>query len=599
MLDFPLVPPWWISGVKFQKLMKNFNHPKNIIGYDTETYKGTIMTQQMVHTSYGRAERNTKIEWVTEENVLENFLNYLEQFDGFNVCYCFNAKFDLTILMRQYIDKFLLDEFTIKHKTAKGRTWEIRVCCSRNWHAFFIRDNKFLYFLDIQNFFSGSLNKVATAFQCNSKKLPKPDDLGEKLFYQNDKSFVAYAIEDAILCLEIGEKLLLMHEEFDIPVATSSANFAEKVFRRKFFTVGQRIQFPQNFPCMRLAELTYHGGKNGYYMESPVYANSCYEYDFNSAYPYSMCSLPSFVAGSYVKTAHFTSKHVGVYEAIGIIKPCKYGILYNTSFDYFRFTENVKVRSFCTGFELQEAIESGEFKLESAKGYIWKPDTLDNPLKDYNEYFWEKKNSTSKKDIKYIFYKLLLNSLYGKWIQRNPVERASYQHTNGQLNLLPRQEKAGGLYHPFIASLITGHTRARLHNAEHYYNAIESSTDSVKSQNFDRKSAKVKIMGSMELQDIHCDTCDTDHTKFKGLFARNRLNLLMCPKEHILKCALHGFWGKPNVLLDMYKKKEYVYQVERMPLIREGIKQIGKGLFQMNNEERSINVSWDDVKILR
>jgi hypothetical protein len=38
--------------------------------------------------------------------------------------------------------------------------------------------------------------------------------------------------------------------------------------------------------------------------------------------------------------------------------------------------------------------------------------------------------------------------------------------------------------------------------------------------------------------------------------------------------------------------------VERMPLIREGIKQVGKNLFQMHSEERSINVSWDNLQVV-
>ena len=48
-----------------------------------------------------------------------------------------------------------------------------------------------------------------------------------------------------------------------------------------------------------------------------------------------------------------------------------------------------------------------------------------------------------------------------------------------------------------------------------------------------------------------------------------------------------------------YKNQEYTYEVERMPLIREGIKQAGKRLFEMGIEERSLqNISWDKCKII-
>lgn len=599
MLEFPIVPKWWMTGAKHVKLKKPYRPPDYIIGYDTETFKGEIMTQQFCATEYGKKQRKEKIEWVNEDNVLDNFLEFLvNSTSGFVTCYCFNAKFDLSILLRIYIDKFLQDDFVVRHEDKKGRVWEIRVCCSKNWYAFFIRNNHFVYFLDIQNFFSGSLDKVAKAFQCETQKFTRPENLGEIPFYQNDKVFIEYALADSRLCLEIAEKLLEMHEQFDIPVATSSANFAEKVFRRDYIPNGARFQFPSDFPCLRLSELCYHGGKNGYYLDTPAYIHNCYEYDFNSAYPFAMHSLPSFLSGKYEKVNTFKSKYVGVYHVIGNIKPCKFGILYNSRFNYYRFNETVKVQSFCTSFELEEAIKSKEFTIESVKGYIWKPDTGENPLKEYNRYFWERKNSTPKKDIRYIFYKLLLNSLYGKWIQRNPIRESKLVHSNGQINLFRRQDTAGGLYHPFIASLITGHTRARLHTAEHYFNAIESSTDSVKSCKLDTKSSSRHLneMGVMQLQKQDCKECNKSYQKFNGLFVRNRLNLLMCQKEHIVKCALHGFWGKPEVLLQMFKDKEYVYQVDRMPLIREGIKQIGKNLFQMNNEERSIkDFSWDDL----
>lgn len=600
LLNFPDIPVWWTKGVKFMKLQKPYEHPNFIVGYDTETCSGDIMTQQFYWSEYGKKQRNDLIEWVKGETVLNKFLKVMENFYGHVVCYCFNAKFDMAILLREYIGEFLNDDFTIRHTTDKNKTWQIDVRCSKNWYATFKRGNTLIYFLDIQNFFSGSLAKVAETFQCEAGKLEKPEGLGEVYFYQNDKQFVEYALMDARLCLEIGEKLLDMHEEFDIPLATSSANFAEKVFRRNFIKDGIKLQFPSDFPCLRLSELSYHGGKNGYYIDDPSYIHNCYEYDFNSAYPYAMYNLPTFVEGEYKRVEKFSQDYVGVYQVTGTISPCKFGILYNNDFNYYRFSEKVKVQCFASSFEIQEAINSKEFKMDSAKGYVWKPSkTTENPIKEYSRYFWEKKNATDKKDIRYIFYKLLLNSLYGKWIQRNPKTVAKYKFSKGKISVQNRHEIAGGLYHPFIASLITGSTRARLHQAEHHFNAIESSTDSVKSRIYDSKSDSVHEMGVMELQKHYCSDCAKPFKKVNGLFVRNRLNLLMCPKEHILKCALHGFWGKPKELLRMYHAREYIYQVDRMPLLREGLQQIGKNLFQMHEEERSINVSWDNLQVVR
>jgi hypothetical protein len=100
----------------------------------------------------------------------------------------------------------------------------------------------------------------------------------------------------------------------------------------------------------------------------------------------------------------------------------------------------------------------------------------------------------------------------------------------------------------------------------------------------------------MQLEHLKCKECGTKIKKADGLFVRNRLNLIMDKAGHILKCALHGFWGKKDELKAMWKEKRNEYTVQRMPLIREGLKHQQKNLFQMYEETRRINVDWDELK---
>lgn len=598
MINFPYVPAWWRKGSKFTRMHKGFVPPDYISGYDTETFAGQIMTQQFSKTRYGKGERFDKIDWVNNHNVLDRFLSYYENLSGHIVNYCFNASFDMAILLREYIDRFLEDDFMVRHESPSGTVWELSVFCSKNWYAYFKCSNVFITFLDIRSYFTGSLDTVANTFGLKTKKLDRPEELGQKRFEKTDKKFVEYALTDARLCLEIGEIIIKMHEEFDIPLSTSSANFAEKVFRRQFIPKGHSIKFPP-FSAQRLAEITYHGGKNGYYLDNPSLIHKCYEYDFNAAYGYAMYTIPSFLDGEYRRVDKYKSDKCGVYQVIGTLQPCKYGIFYDARFNYFRFPSKHRIKAFVTSYELEEALQTKEFKIDEISGWIWIPSTTENPLKEYSSYFWEKKNSTPKYDVRYIFYKLLLNSLYGKWIQRNPARKPKYTYYRGAFSLHAKQDVSGGLYNPFVATLITGYTRARLHHAEHYFSALESSTDSVKSRKYDAHAATVKQFGVMQLERLKCKKCETEPKTFTGLFVRNRLNLLMCSAGHVMKCALHGFWGKPEQLKQMFERREYLYTVERMPLIREGIKQVGKDLFMMQCEERSINISWDSLKEIR
>jgi hypothetical protein len=587
MLDFPKVPKWWEKGIKFMRLEKGFSRPDWIVGYDTETFKGSAMTQQFYDGKDG------KLFWSNDANILSQFLSYCERkYYGYVIVYCFNAKFDLSLLLRKYIDRFMSDQFAVNESG-----WEINVFCSKNWYASFQKGSIFIRFLDIANYFYGSLDTVSKSFSLDIKKMERPDGLGSVRYSKSDKKFYDYAMMDAILCQEMGERIIDMHSEFDIPISSSSANFAEKVFRRMFIKEGMKIQFP-SWEAKRLAEIAYHGGKNGYYLDGPRLVHNVYEYDFNAAYGFAMYSLPSFVSGNWRKVKKFHDGKAGVYQIEGEIESCKYGILYDSRFNYFTFPQRQIVRSFCTSYEIEEALRSKELQIKSARGWIWEPDTEENPLKEYSKYFWEKKNTTPKGDVRYLFYKLCLNSLYGKWIQRNPGDSKLVLRA-GQLELFKGRDVSGGLYNPFIAALITGFTRARLHRAEHLFSAIESSTDSVKSQIYRPEHDKGKGFGVMQLENLHCVKCGKIK-KLDGLFVRNRLNLLMDKKGHILKCALHGFWGKKEELKKIWLHRNgenpNEYQVERMPLIREGLTQQGKTLFTMISETRMLNIDWSQYE---
>ncbi len=583
MLDFPKIPIWW--GNKFVWLKKGYSKPDTILGFDTETNRGEVLCQQFVTLD------EKKIIWCNTDTVLDKFLEYLERFGGYTIIYCFNAKFDLALLLRKFIDRFLADDFEVRYNG-----WVIKVFCSKNWYAFFQKEGYFVRFIDISNYFFGSLDTVSQSFGLSVKKLERPEQLGYKQFTHKDKYFVDYALMDAELCYEMGVQIVKMHAYFDIPISTSSANFAEKVFRRRFLKEGQVIQFPP-FSPRRYAEIVYHGGKNGYYLDSPSLVHNCYEYDFNAAYGYAMYSLPSFLQGNYRRVTTFNEKHVGIYHVKGVIKPCKYGILYDNRFNYFRVDSPVSINAMITSFELQEALDSNEFQINQIEGWVWVPSTEDNPLKKFAAYFWEQKNKMHKGDVRYLFYKLCLNSLYGKWIQRNPgySGMAAKMKPDGGLEFKHYKDVSGGLYHPFIASLITGMTRARLHQYEHKLNAIESSTDSVKSRDFEPTLQKV-YFGRMQLEQFECKECQKQYKNFNGLFVRNRLNLLMCKKGHILKSALHGFWGRPPILKELWERRGTEYTVERMPLIREGLKQSGKNLFETMSETRSLNIDWSTYK---
>ena len=137
-----------------------------------------------------------------------------------------------------------------------------------------------------------------------------------------------------------------------------------------------------------------------------------------------------------------------------------------------------------------------------------------------------------------------------------------------------------------IATLITGFTRVYLHRLEHKYQAIHSSTDSIKC-NVNRLEKNLpKGLGTYKLE------CVGD-----CLILRNKLYLHYNDKGEIKKFALHGFSGKKEQLLELVTNKKNTYKVNRMLKVREAYKQQLKPLMMTEQDKiLDVDLSVIDVK---
>ncbi|HEY0089659.1 MAG TPA: DNA polymerase, partial [Candidatus Lokiarchaeia archaeon] len=249
----------------------------------------------------------------------------------------------------------------------------------------------------------------------------------------------------------------------------------------------------------------------------------------------------------------------------GIKKKCKYPAFFANHFkEIIGKFENVWV----TCYELEQALKYKEVKIEKIYGYIMYPKTKEkSSLQEYVKTFIELKNNTSKEDTNYEFYKRLLNALYGKFIQMREEKL-----DDGSSKWI-----TGLMFQPFIASLITGFVRAYIHDLEHRFKSIHTSTDSIKTLNSIPKKYLSKKLGGLSLE-----------VKGKCLLIRNRLYLHYDENGELKKYALHGFKGKPEGLLKLWNKKEKYYSANRMIKPKEAIIQ-GKNPFVFETQKRILN----------
>jgi hypothetical protein len=264
-----------------------------------------------------------------------------------------------------------------------------------------------------------------------------------------------------------------------------------------------------------------------------------------------MLHLPSFYQGSgeFYKVSRFEKGYPGIYRISGEVKKCIYPSIFDMRFK----PVSGKVKNiWTTSYELESALKHKEVKIDKIDGFIWfeKDRSLENPFKRYVYHFWELKNKTPKDDPYYLFYKTLLNSLYGKFIQRTELI-----DEDGRKIYV-----AGSLYNPFIATLVTGFVRAMIHDLEHRFHSIHTATDSIMTLKPISDKYLGESIGSLKFE-----------TKGRALILRNKLYVIKNGKGETIKYALHGFRGSPEDLLRMYKNRNFSYEYEKMNRFRESM----------------------------
>lgn len=543
----------------------------SVFGADSETdANGQPFTLQL-HSEFA-----SRILWVNHKSVTRRLLSFLDQTISVArspaVFYVHNLEFDLVSFFYPHRDEFLNGEFDF---TVDG--WRIEGVYSNVKFARLTKGRRLVWMVDTGTFFRSSLAKAAELVCPKFPKLPTPKGLGQKKFKPSDKKFCAYAIRDAVIAYYLGRRINSFILDYDIPQIVSAPHAAARIFRRKFLKHTIALP-PRNI--MYAALRSYHGGKNGLYVK-PGWYEKLYALDIVSAYPWAMRQLPAFSGDFYSKLSLDKSAignraklrrlpMWGVYCVSGTATNCKWPSLFDHRFKSLagKTFRNVWI----TGPELLEAIRCREVKISKLWGYFYDHhrDAALSPFKAFVDHFYELK-STAADLVFRAFYKLMMNSLYGKFIQKIPTastSAVSWDERTGRIKNVEPILVAGGLFQPFVATLITGLVRARIHRLEHKYRALHTATDGILSRSKPAKTSSK--LGGLTIE------CFADHLAI----IRNKLYIAYTKKKPkrkggkkplasavykgawILKFALHGFhakiWELERLLVSGRRYYEYV-----------------------------------------
>jgi hypothetical protein len=290
-----------------------------------------------------------------------------------------------------------------------------------------------------------------------------------------------------------------------------------------------------------------------------------------------------------IKAANRTFPEYGVYRVRGRVADCAWPVLFSHGFKPLR--GNI-ASVYVQGFELGEAVRSGEFEPTGTfSGWVYdqEKDPIAPALRAFVDDFYAKKESERSK-VRRTMYKFILNSTSGKFIQTRKRGVCAYTDIDAGVTVNAAELEAGGMFHPFIASAITAHTRAGIHRLEHQYKALHTATDGIFTQSAVAQKDLGAGVGGVVKEYEKCDL----------MLIRNKCYVLYTDKKtdlpsrafkgkYIAKEARHGFQGTVYDLERLIATGRRKYSVNKPWRLKEALKR-GKTPNEFREQEYTLKV---------
>jgi len=531
---------------------------------------------------------------VNEKTIFDVYCDYVaKRIKPHTSVWFFYCQFDLPIIHYPYKQYFTLDN----HQMGYGE-FEFNYITGKTWFGNHTYNNIQWHERDAFQYVFRGLEKVAKDLLLSVNKKPRPEFLGERKWLTHDEKriFEEYAIADVLVLWELVYWILSLHRQYNVGLSVSLADLCGKIFRKKY--VDTPVQ-PTDQAVTMAALRSYHGGKTEMYVKGPMIIQNIYEYDIVSAYPFAMTQISNFSDYEiipYQKGQTITQN--GLYRITGQSR-CNFQPLYTEDFT----RSKIFMSQWVTGWELSSALTHQCFDGVITEGYSIISHDGKNGLSDYIWHFFELKAKAKAAGnvTETLWAKLALNTLYGKFISKIAEE----------VDLLETW-RGGVIFHPLIATMITGHVRGYIHEIEHAGNSYHTSTDAIicHHDSLDTQFPGVNGLGALKKEyqgdvllvrpkvyvifdklDPHC------YHKFT-MNDQEKLYCVYC-KANVLKTATHGFFGSVQMLLNMWKHDNTHYVITRMMRLKEAAKRKDPDVlpFVFSKQRRSLNVDWSKLTL--
>ncbi len=506
--------------------------------------------------------------------------------------------------------------------------------------------NPKLKIIDLYAYYPTSLEKIGEALG-----YPKIELDRTKIHYikqENPSLFEAYAKRDPEITIEAYKhlrNLIWNTYQVDILKTPTMASVSATIFRQKFLkepsspyaterfhryrkkgnsyveqAEGRKI-FAGDLNVRFLALRCYWGGRSEAYARGLITKHMEY-YDVASLYPSSamLQPLPN-IDTKWIKfnSLKETEGLEGFCEAhFEFPKETMYPCLPVAEDWHSKLYFPLKGRSFCTLSEVRKALELNA-EINHIQGYGFHPNEseINHPLKTFFQHFTIKKQEEVKGSLNYETWKLIMNSLIGKFCQRNlnlvveDLQKTIWEQdltpdALGKMLRSPKTRKAfekpnlvGASWSPEWSTLILGKARSLMSDLINK-GAYFTSTDSV----LYSKGTCIQCQALKELESVGSGL-KKEHEATQALIIRTRFYVLW-KKNEIVKTARHGahtseetFKNIITQILANPDKAPQEIKVSRNHLVKLGeALRFGKPLGTNEQIERTINFKWDEKRTL-
>lgn len=372
-----------------------------------------------------------------------------------------------------------------------------------------IFNNRFIYatngncqFADSMNIYPASVKRIGELL--GIKKLGIEKEYLKGNVKTVTKKMLDYCIRDCEIIYEALFRIFNEVESIKITLAGLSLDY----FRRKF----QPFNIDYNNKLVNHFFNSYYGGRNEAFFIGKIDA-VCY--DINSMYPYAMV-MTSFPNPKYLQQKiigvtpdRFINHYLQFFEGCANVTV----LHYDKPYGFLPLRKNGKllfpVGRFTAWYnfnELRFAIKYGAIKIKKVHNVIYSQ-KMKSPFIDYAVTLYEKRKNDVN-ELNREIYKLLLNSLYGKFAQKIKSETIYIENIDKQFNIIQQYQqkklfikivpfnnirkdcfievksRKGFLYHsiPLFSSYITSYARIVLLSKILKYqnfNPVYCDTDSI------------------------------------------------------------------------------------------------------------------------